>query len=461
MARARSRANALGRLLGASARAVYALDERRQIVYCNAACAALVGLTPEQLIGQRCDYQVVGTGTAPADVACSLCPPPEAWAGRLTASVVAVLHVSGELIPRQAELMWLGGDEVNGLGMVVALSSSAADPACADDAASEAAALHLRLAQLRRQYLADWPLDELVGVSLPIQRARDQVALAARGRTRVVIQGPAGSGREHIARLLHRRQSMPELVEPLVPLWCPLLDAELTQSTVADLVRQYGERASGGEPSAPPMPTLLLLEVDQLSPAAQAELAGFFDLPGFELHTIATSQESLLRLAAQDRFRADLAHVLSTLVIEVPPLAARPHDIPLLCQCLVERFNAKGGRQLSGFTAEALDELAVYQWPENVDELAEVVESACEAADGPFVEASQLPDKIRWALQAAAHPRREEPSIILEQFLEAIEKELIERALKRSKGNKTKAARLLGVSRARLHRRVEHFGLLT
>ncbi len=450
----------MGRLLEASARAVYALDERRQIVYCNAACAALVGLAPEQLIGQRCDYQVVGTGTAPADVACSLCPPPEAWAGRLTASVIAALHVSGELIPRQAELLWLGGDEVSGPGMVVALSSSAADLACADDAASEAARLHTRLAQLRRQYLADWPLDELVGVSLPIQRARDQVALAARGRTRVVVQGPAGSGREHIARLLHR-QSMPELLEPLVPLWCPLLDAELTQSTVTALVRQYRERPSGAEQSAPPMPTLLLLEVDQLPPDAQAELAGFFDLPGFELYAIATSQESLLQLAAQDRFRADLAHVLSTLVIEVPPLAARPHDIPLLCQCLVERFNAKGGRQLSGFTAEALDELAVYQWPENVDELAEVVESACQAADGPFVEAWQLPDKIRWAHQAAAHPRREEQPIVLEQFLEAIEKELIERALKRAKGNKTKAAQLLGVTRARLHRRVEHFGLLT
>jgi DNA-binding NtrC family response regulator len=206
---------------------------------------------------------------------------------------------------------------------------------------------------------------------------------------------------------------------------------------------------------------LLLLEVDQLPLDAQAELAGFLALPGFELYTIATSQDSLFELASHERFRADLAHALSTLTIEIPPLSARPQDIPLLCQCLVERFNAQGGRQLSGFTSEALDELAAYPWPENVDELADVVNLACEASDGPFVDAGQLPEKIRWSQKAVAHPRREEQPIVLAQLLEEIERELMVRALKRAKGNKTKAAKLLGVTRARFLRRLEHFGLLT
>jgi DNA-binding NtrC family response regulator len=461
MGRARSRANALGRLLDTASRAVYAIDERRQIVYCNTACGELIGLDPEQLIGVRCDYQVAGTGSPLADIASSLCPPPEAFAGRLAGTVVSALHVSGELLPRRAEFVSLGGDEVNCLGLVVVLAASSAD-GTAPAAESESAALHQRLARLRHEYLAEWPLDELVGVSLSIQRVRDQVTLASRARTRVLIQGPTGSGREHVARLLHRR-AMPDLQEPLVPLWCPLLDAELIQSTVTALLRQSGgqsaERASETRATSSPAPTLLLLEVDQLPPDAQAELAGFFALPGFELCTISTSQDALLRLAEQERFRADLAHALGTLVIEVPPLAARPQDIPLLCQCMVERFNAKGGRQLSGFTSEAIDELAVYPWPENVDELAEVVDLACQAADGPLVEARHLPDKIRWAHQAVAHPRREEQPIVLEQFLEDIEKELITRAMKRAKGNKTKAARLLSVTRARFLRRLAHFGL--
>jgi DNA-binding NtrC family response regulator len=466
MARARSRGNALGRLLDASSRAVYAIDERRQIIYCNTACGALLGLDPEQLIGQRCDYQVVRTGSTPADIACSLCPPPEAFAGRITASVVSALHVSGELLARQAEFVSLGGDELHSLGIVVTLAASSGDMPLAQAAASEAAALHQRLARLRRQYLADAPSDELVGVSLAIQRVRDQVALASRGKTRVLIQGPPGSGREHVARLLHRR-AIPDHMEPLIPLWCPLLDAELIQTTVTAIGRQFSalsasalsdERPGDARAMASLAPTLLLLEVDQLPPDAQAELAGFLTLPGFELYTISTSQDPLCRLAEQECFRADLAHALSTLVIDMPPLSARPQDIPLLCQCLVERFNAKGGRQLSGFTSEAIDELTICQWPENVDELAEVVDLACQAADGPFVEARQLPDKIRWAHQAVAHPRREEQPIVLDQFLEDIEKELIVRAMKRAKGNKTKAARLLGVTRARFHRRLEHFG---
>jgi DNA-binding NtrC family response regulator len=458
MTRTRSRDNALGRLLDASSRPVYALDERRQIVYCNTACAALLGVEPEQLIGQRCDYQAVRTGDALVDIASSLCPPPDVFTGRLATSVITALHVSGELRPRRAEFISLGGDELSSVGLVAALSASASDINTADATVPEASSLHQRLARLRHQHLSEGGLDELVGVSPAIERVCEQVALAARGQARVLIRGPVGSGREHVARLLHRR-AMPELRELLIPLWCPLLDAELIQTTITTLLRQC---SAGGEARAADgrVPTLLLLEVDQLPPDAQTELVGFLTLPGFELLTVATCQDSLFALAEQERFRSDLAYALSTLVIEIPPLSARPQDIPLLCQCLVERFNVKGGRQLSGFTSDALDELAVCPWPENVDELAEVVDLACQAADGPFIEPRQLPDKVRWAQQAAAHPRREEPPIVLGQFLEDIEKELMARALKRAKGNKTKAARLLGVTRARFHRRLEHFGLL-
>ncbi len=467
----------MGRLLDASSRAVYAIDERRQIVYCNTACGELLGLDPEQLIGQRCDYQVVRTGSTPADIASSLCPPPEAFAGRVTASVVSALHVSGELLARQAEFVSLSGDELHSLGVVVTLSASAGDMTFAQAAASEAAALHQRLARLRRQYLAAGLLDELVGVSPAIQRVRDQVALASRGKTRVLIQGPAGSGREHVARLLHRR-AVPDLAESLVPLWCPLLDAELIQSTVTALVRQFMApcaSACGCPPVRVALPMngratcarlprtdLAVAGSGSVTPRRASRAGRFPDAARFRAVTpSATSQDPLFRLAEQERFRVDLAHSLSTLVIDMPPLAARPQDIPLLCQCLVERFNAKGDRQLSGFTSEAIDELTVYPWPENVDELAEVVDLACQAADGPFVEARQLPDKIRWAHQAVAHPRREEQPIVLGQFLEDIEKELIVRAMKRAKGNKTKAARLLGVTRARFHRRLEHFGRST
>jgi DNA-binding NtrC family response regulator len=239
------------------------------------------------------------------------------------------------------------------------------------------------------------------------------------------------------------------------------LDAELIQSTITAFVREFNslsaEGAREGRPGAPRVPTLLLLEVDQLPLDAQGELAGFLALPGFELQAIATAQEPLFPLAERGGFRVDLAYALSTLVIDMPALLARPEDIPLLCQCFVERFNAQGGRQLGGFTSEALDLLSGYTWPENIDELADVVAHACQAADAPLVDCRHLPDKIRWAQQVVAHPRRDEDPIVLDQFLEEVEKELIARAMKRAKGNKTKAAKLLGITRARFHRRLEHF----
>ncbi len=462
MAGVRSREHALGKLLDASARPVYAIDQRRRLIYCNAACAELVGLDADQLVGQRSDYQAVGAGSVPGDIASSLCPPPEVFSGQAATFHVLALHLSGELRARRAHCMSLGDDAAGFPGVVVMLSAASDERRGEEAGGSEASALHHRLARLRRRYPQDESLDELVGVSPAIQRVRDQLALAARGKTHVLVHGPAGSGREHVARLLHRR-AMPGVSDLLVPLWCPLLDAELIQATVTGLLRQLsasdGERPGGMSEPTVRAATVLLLDVDQLPPDAQAELAGFLALPDLELYTIATSGDPLLALAEQGRFRADLAHVLSTLVIEIPPLAARPQDIPLLCQCLVERFNMQGGRQLGGFTSESLDALAAYPWPENVEELTSVVEWACRAADGPLVEPRHLPDKIHWAHQAAAHPRREEQPIVLAQLLEEIEKELMVRALKRAKGNKTKAARLLGVTRARFHRRLEYFGL--
>ncbi len=190
---------------------------------------------------------------------------------------------------------------------------------------------------------------------------------------------------------------------------------------------------------------------------AQAELAGFLTLPGFELYSIATSEESLVALAQQGRFHTDLAHALSTLTIHLPPLSQRLEDIPLLCQFFVEKLNAEGDRQLSGFSSEALDELAGYAWPDNIDELADLVELACRAAEGPTIDIRDLPAPIRWATTADAHPRQQDEPIDLDEFLAEIEKELMLRALRRCKGNKTKAARLLGMNRARFLRRLGAF----
>ena len=147
--------------------------------------------------------------------------------------------------------------------------------------------------------------------------------------------------------------------------------------------------------------------------------------------------------------------MLGTLTIELPPLKQRREDIPALCQYYVEQFNGRGGRQLSGFSKEALDELVDYPWPGNIEELQRVVTESCGQAKGPWIEPGDLPDALRWAAQEDAHPRRQLQTIDMDAFLEDIENELIRRAMQQVKGNKSQAARLLGITRARLHRRWE------
>ncbi|MEQ8790262.1 MAG: helix-turn-helix domain-containing protein [Pirellulaceae bacterium] len=425
---------------------MYVLDAQRTILFTNAACTKWLGVQEESLVGQRCDYHDGDASQPLAALAARLCPPPEVFSG---------VRCSAQVSPPAAEdrrdrnvlFLPLGEDDDCAVLAVVGVDAGPDTPnTTTADPAEEALALHRRLIELRREFGLDRSLDRLVGESLAARRVREQVQVAAAVRSRVTLIGPAGCGAEEVARAIHYRRAAPR--GRLLPLACPLLDAELLQGTITELKRPSAYR--GNEPPG----TLLLLEVDQLSPVAQDELAGFLMLPGFELHTLATSKTSLTALAEGGEFRRDLAYALSTIEITLAPLAGRIEDIPLLAQQLLETGNARGGAQFTGFTPEALDMLADYHWPGDVEELAATVGQARGAARRPLIDVGDLPQRLHLAKQAAAHPAKTEEPIDLDALLAEIEAELIRRALERARGNKSKAAELLGVTRARLHRRL-------
>ena len=151
-------------------------------------------------------------------------------------------------------------------------------------------------------------------------------------------------------------------------------------------------------------PTLLLLDVDQLAVEGQAELLAFFRVPTFQARALVTARQPLTALAEKMQFSRELACTLSTLVIELPGLAERRQDIPLLAQQLVEEHNARGGLQLSGFAPDALDAIAALPLPGHVAELATIVQEACKSAAGPAINVADLPPQVRMAHHAAAHP---------------------------------------------------------
>jgi DNA-binding NtrC family response regulator len=280
-----------------------------------------------------------------------------------------------------------------------------------------------------------------------MQLARRQIELAANGRNSVLLVGPSGSGRRHLASTIHYASPS----GALMPLDCPLLEGDLLETIQAAFLR---EKLLGEPPG-----TLLLHRVDEISVEVQMELAAVLLRRPSTWRVLATAAEPLIELAKRGKFRGDLAAALSTVTIELPSLRSRMEDLPLLAQAFVEECNARGTKQLAGFTSAALDLLHSHIWPGNLDELAEVVAEAHQRAAAREIDVGDLPERLRLANQAAAYPRRVDETIVLDDYLARIERELIRRALARAKGNKARAARLLGTTRPKLYRRMVQLGL--
>lgn len=445
----RGSAAPLARLLDAVGEPIYAVDAERNIVFCNDACLAWTGCVADDLIGQECRYHAGEELSGGAAVAAALCPPPAALAGR---------HVSAEIVlpspepqTRVADFFPLGNDDVRPQGVLAVVRTAnllpAADASTVEPAGTK---LHARLQRCRRQLALRGHVDRLWGDSPAMKQVRSQVLMAAGSAASVLVLGPPGSGRAHVARAIHYGDGAQE-AGPLVPLTCPLLDADLLSATLRSLMK--------ARPEHPRPATLVLEEIDSLAEAAQVELSRFLLGGRFPARVVSTARTPLTELASRGAFRPDLACLLCTVTIRLPPLAERPKDVPLAAQWFLEQANARLAKQLGGFSADALDQLSGYAWPGDLSELESVVTEAHAGAETHEITPRDLPPRLALAAEATARPRKTDENIVLEDFLGKIERELIERAMKRAKGNKTKAARLLGLTRPRLYRRLVQLGL--
>jgi transcriptional regulator with PAS, ATPase and Fis domain len=454
MTRSRPGARQLARLLDSVPNPVYALDEARRLIYLNSACTAWLGIDAGDLLGDCCNYASGETSDTSSHLASALCPPPEVFHGRQMTAWVHCRNAQGKPAWRRGQFVPLAADGSEARGVLVVLDDeeTSEEPATPPVHEQSPTDLHQQLQAVAGQYRARFRLEMLVGHSPLARRVREQVQLAIEGSSPVVIVGPPGSGREQVARTIHCGND-PKTAGPLMPLTCSLLDAELLQTTVLAFLRRCRDL-----PRNHPA-TLLLLHVDELSPDAQAELLAFFRVPDFGLRTIVTTQRDLIALAREEKFLHDLALALSVQILELPSLAERRQDIPFLAQQLLEEYNERGKRQFSGFTSEAMDRLGSLPWPGNIAELARIVAEATENAAGPLIAETDLPQHVRIQHSAAAHPPRETKPIVLDEFLGDIERELIQRALQQARNNKAQAARLLGINRARLLRRISQLDL--
>jgi len=319
--------------------------------------------------------------------------------------------------------------------------------------------------------------DEMIGESPAIIEIREKAKRLAEAHVRIVlITGESGTGKEVTARSIHNRLHLERTGEyaPFIAVNCTALPEQLFESELFGHVKgaftdaksdKKGmfELANGG--------TILLDEIGDMQMNLQSKLlrvledrkvrrlGGKTDLP-IDVTVIVTTNTNLEEAAAAEKFRTDLLYRLNTFPLHIPPLRERKDDIPLLARHFLELFSQTYLKKaIKGFSPEAEEILCEYEWRGNCRELKNVVERIVVLENVETILPEHLPSALTKGKLAE---RRQSASFILPEegiSLEQLEKNLIEQALKRTRNNQTKAAKLLGISYDSLRYQIKKFGI--
>ncbi len=321
--------------------------------------------------------------------------------------------------------------------------------------------IHLR-EELRERY----DFSNMVGSSGGMRQVYEQISQVAGTNTNVLIRGESGTGKELIAHAIH--YNSPRAKKPFVKVSCAALPDTLIESELFGYEkgaftgaqsRKLGrfEMANGG--------TLFLDEIGDLNLTTQIKLLRVIQereierLGGTEsikikVRLIAATNKDLETAIAEGDFREDLYYRLNVFTIFVPPLRERKPDIMALTDFFLEKFTKEHTKNIKRISTPAIDMLMSYHWPGNVRELENAVERAILVCDGSVIHAHHLPPTLQTAEETGTVSR-----LSLEENVSAYEKDLIQDALKTTRGNRRKAARLLGATERIINYKVKKYAI--
>ncbi len=322
---------------------------------------------------------------------------------------------------------------------------------------------------LRQQLDSRFGLEHIVGESPLMVEVFDTVKQVAPTRATVLILGESGTGKEMIAKAIH--QLSPRAKQPMVSVHCAALSPTLLESELfghergaftGAHERRIGrfEQAQGG--------TLFLDEIGEIDPALQIKLLRFLGERTFErvgssktltadVRLVAATNKDLEAMVKAGTFREDLYFRLKIVELYLPPLRERMEDVPLLAKNFLSEFAEENGKPITDFTAEALEMLLNHRWPGNVRELRAAIESAVVMCRGERISARDLPRTVRSEAAPSGDPVRVLAKTDL--TVKEAEKQLIIRALKETGGNRTLAAKKIGMPRRTFHRKLHTYHL--
>lgn len=321
---------------------------------------------------------------------------------------------------------------------------------------------------MERAHVLALPVDRdddaarVVGESPEWRQVLRKASQVARTDTTVFLQGESGTGKEVVARYIHR--ASPRKTGPFVAINCAALPEHLLESELFGYERGAftgAHQGKAGQVEVASNGVLFLDEVSEMSPMAQAKLLRFLQEREFRrlgstrlvkvnVRVIAASNRDLHKAVTDGSFREDLYYRLRVFDIYLPPLRERRSDIPLLTTTFLRDFNRSSGCAPHGLTPDAMELLGRCDWPGNVRQLHNALERAAILCDGGPITAEHL------SLQPASFATRRRPI-----QLSDVERQTIEQVLHQCDGNKSKAARTLGITRTQLYGRLRKHAVAT
>lgn len=332
-------------------------------------------------------------------------------------------------------------------------------------------ALHTKLSAYQNEissiFKAKYSLDNILGQSAVIRRYKELAKRLASSKANILITGESGTGKELWAHAIHQASERAEF--PFVSVNCAAIPENLLETelfgyeegafTGAKKGGKLGkfQLANGGTlflDEIGDMPLVMQVKILRALQEREVERVGGKGAEKVDVRIIAATNRNLEQMVSEGKFRQDLYYRLNVLSLHLPPLREHPEDIGLLVQHFVTKYcNSRG--IIRRFAPEALEILYHYSWPGNIRELEAVVTRVLVSTDSEIIAAHDLPANICLASKSQHY----DCDCALDRALSELEKDLIKRAMTLSNNSKTEAARLLGISRTRLYRKLEQYGL--
>jgi PAS domain S-box-containing protein len=419
---------------------IFTINAQGRITSFNRAAEEITGFSKEEVIGRSCDDMFK------TDLCDTVCPLKKSISSgaKIHNREVRIQTKDGRSIPvsvSTAPLITAAGKLIGGVEVFRDMS---------------------QMEYLKRQLDTRHRLDDIVSKNPAMQKIFELIPLVAESDSTILVTGASGTGKELIAKAIHNHGRRVD--HPFVAVNCGAVPETLLESELFGYVRGAftdARRDKPGRIAQANTGTLFLDEVGDLPRTLQIKLLRFLQERVYEplgsnrsiradVRVIAATHRDLENMARSGEFREDLYYRLNVMQIHIPPLCERMEDVPLLAAHFIQRFRDRSGKDIRRISEEVLAQLMHYEFPGNVRELENLIERAFILCTGEEIGAECLPQSL---LCGAAVP------VTGLDALEQVERETVRKALHRHDGNRTRAARELGIHRSTLLRKIKRYGL--